>query len=324
MSAARTPDRPAGVVLHIGLPKTGSTAVQNWGRANRRALAADGVFVLPAVMEAHRLAVECIDDEKRLQSQDVANIRALPFAAASEALLAGLKGAGVRSACVSSEYFYLAEPARVAELFAGLGVPVARVLCFVRRQDDLMASGYNQDVKGMGSSRPFVAPGYRRGYDWCALRDDWQAAFPAAHIVLHNFDFHRARGTLVDVYARAIGAGSVHAAPKTDNTNESLGAELLEIVRVANAEGLPQLARLAVEAQQGGLGGTPFAFAAPLRRAILEAYAESNARLAEDDPDGEFADFASAGRAREGIDLTGIFPERFALRFMAWLGERRG
>lgn len=325
-SETRTEPRASGVdnvVLHIGLPKTGSTALQNWARANSGRLATEGIFVLPTVMEAHRLAVECITNEMRLQAPDILNIKSLSFDAARRALIDGASREGVGASVVSSEYFFVADPARVAAMFTGMGVSVARVVCFVRRQDDLLASGYNQDIKALGYARAFVPPAYLRIYDWGALREDWQRAFPAAEIVLHNFDHHRMHDTLIDQFARDIGAASTHQVPATRTTNESLCAELLEIVRVANAAGLPEIARLAVAAQDAGLTGTPFAFAESVRQAILESYREANARIAAADPQGEFADFARDAGARHGADMTGVFPAEFALKLMAWQMSKR-
>lgn len=327
-SETRAAPRASGVdniVLHIGLPKTGSTALQNWARANSNPLATEGIFVLPTVLEAHRLAVECITNEKRLQAPDILNIKSLSFDAARRALIEGASREGVRASVVSSEYFFVADPARVAAMFAGMGVGVSRVVCFVRRQDDLLASGYNQDIKALGHARAFVPPpAYLRIYDWCALREDWQRAFPGADIVLNNFDHHRMHDTLIDVFARNIGATSTHQVPALRQANESLCAELLEIVRVANAAGLFEIARLAVAAQDAGLTGTPFAFAEPVRQAILESYRESNTRIAAADPQGEFADFACDARARHGADMTGVFPVEFALKLMAWQMSNRG
>lgn len=310
------------VLLHIGLPKTGSTAIQNWARANRVALAAEGIFVLPPVMEAHRLAVECITNERRLRAPDIANICSLAYEDALVALIQGASAPGVRLSFVSSEYFFPGDPQRAAAMFRNAGLTVTKVLCFVRRQDDLLASGYNQDVKGLGHAKPFVAPGYLRMYDWGALREDWQAAFPEARIVLRNFDHQRKRGTLIGALASDMGATSSHQQPATLTTNESLCAELLEIVRTANAAGVAGIFELAVEAQESGLTGIPFAFDPTVREALLAAYAASNALIAEGDPHGEFADFALGGGARRGADLTGNFPAEFAVRFMGWLAAR--
>ena len=160
------------VVLHIGLPKTGTTAIQNWTHANRNSLAAEGIFALPTILEAQRLAVECITDEARLQAPDILHSKSLSFDVARRTLIEGASREGVRASVVSSEYFFIADPTRVAAMFAGIGVGVSRVVCFVRRQDDLLASGYNQDIKGLGYALAFVPPAYLRIYDWGALRED--------------------------------------------------------------------------------------------------------------------------------------------------------
>lgn len=307
------------VVLHIGQPKTGTTLLQNWALANSAALASEGIFVLPSELEAHRLAVNCITESSRLQMPDIPPIHALPFDSACGTLLEGASRVGVHTTLVSSEYFSIVDPSDVATMFAGMGVSVTRVICFVRRQDDLLASGYNQDVKALGYSAPFCPPTtWLRAYDWSSLRDDWQRAFPKAQIILRNFDHHRNHGTLVEAFVQDIGATSTYELPAIPTVNERLCAELLDIVRRANAAGLPEIAHLAIKAQASGLMGTPFALSERERRSILRLYRASNSRLAKEDPRGEFGDFAHDRDKHPGLNMTGTFPAEFALKLLAW------
>lgn len=307
------------VILHIGLPKTGTTTLQNWSQLNSAALAAEGIFALPNILEGCRLAAQCITNPKRLEQPDIPHIKSLPFDHARRALIEGASREGVHTSMVTSEYFFVADPVQVAKMFAEMDLKVTRVICFVRRQDDLLASGYNQDVKALGRADIYSPPSvYTPHYDWCIVRKNWQHVFPNAEITLHNFDYHRQHGTLIDIFARDIGASSTYKLPNSPTTNESLSAELLEIVRAANAIGLPQIAKLATAAQDAGLVGTPFALNDIDRQTILNNYRDSNARLATEDPLGEFVDFARDADARPGINLTGSFPVEFALKLMAW------
>lgn len=306
------------VILHIGLPKTGTTTLQFWARDNDNALAAEGIFVFP-LQKCHRLAVECITDEDRLNISDIPPLKSIPFETARNTLIDGASSPAIHTTVVSSEYFSITDPSRVAEIFSEIGVNISRIICFIRRQDDFVVSGYNQSVKGTGNSDILSLPkNYLPMFDWIAMKATWQRVFPKADIVLHNFDHHRENGTLIEVFSRDIGASSTHTLPKTKTTNDSLCAELLEIVRVANAIGLPEIARLAIAAQEGGLTGTPFGPAESERQSMLANYRDSNARLAAENPSDEFADFARGADSRPGINLTGSFPVEFALKLMAW------
>ncbi len=67
-------------IVHIGLPKTGTTAVQYWLSENAAALGDIGLFAFPDFVKGHRLAVAAIDNQDRLEWPDIPPIMAYDFA----------------------------------------------------------------------------------------------------------------------------------------------------------------------------------------------------------------------------------------------------
>src|SRR5689334_15390563 len=135
------------IALHIGVPKTASSYIQSWLRQNQRRLAEHGVAVPSMPIHAHRLAVEHLTGPPWDSRADVLEIRKTSL---EEAYRGFVKAAGANPTgltIISSEYFYYADPARLARIMRQQFGPDIDVVVFVRSQCGLALSGYNQDVK---------------------------------------------------------------------------------------------------------------------------------------------------------------------------------
>lgn len=305
------------VTLHIGLPKTGSSAIQNWGVQNADALATLGICFLPSVMEGHRIAAEFVADPVRANDEDVLAIKnALDLSHVERTLAEVSDKAIAQSVVISSEYFYISNQFDVATYFNRLGLNVVKIIAFVRRQDHLLASGYNQDVKALKRFSTFEVLGYEEAYDYFLLAQTWQRSFPKAEIQLHNFDRLARLDSVVSTFARDIGAAELNAEDhsKSLHVNDSLCAEMVEIVRVANSLGLYDIARLAAETP-GTIPGHKFSFNSKTATTILKIYKAGNQRLA-DIYGEEFQELCEPVSEADGVDFTGNFPVEYALRLL--------
>jgi hypothetical protein len=175
------------------------------------------------------------------------------------------------------------------------------VICFLRRQDILLAKGYSQEVKALGRSDVIQGVAYAKELDWHRLYCCWESAFPKAKLKMYNYG----RRALLETFKAAAGISA-----ETDDevgerhANRSLNAEMTEVARVLNARGQPSISDKLITLQER-VGGPPFGFAAHVVERLEAIYLPSNRALAARFPDGEFDDLACPGWQPTGIDLSG-------------------
>jgi hypothetical protein len=130
------------ILIHIGPPKTGSSALETWLVNNRKALLGNG-FYYPnhhtdtnSVSSGNVLSLFSSDNEGELSfCRDKADL-----------LLADFERSGVQTLLLSSENFYL----HLDTL--NRAFPEAIFVGYIRNPLDIMESGYNQTIKRHGNS----------------------------------------------------------------------------------------------------------------------------------------------------------------------------
>lgn len=280
------------VVLHIGMPKTGSSFLQEWLVAN-----SESAPNLPMVKGAHRLAIECCDQERFPGREDFAtNSDHISMDQVADAL-ASLKARNPKRIVISSEYFHLARPHDIRDKFDELGLRVEKIICLVRRQDRMIASGYAQDIKALGREEPLVfSPGgYTEWYDWLKIMRDFDIAFPLAKFVPLEFDHLRETNGLLPRWKKEIGCAEEtrDAEISRRNINPSLPGDLVEVCRVGNAYGM-DLNDFALKAAKEGVLTSQYVLPRDLQEIVRRGFAHLNDKfVAElDDPTG-FEDYTS-------------------------------
>jgi len=228
------------IYLHIGRGKTGTTALQKFLSDSREVLRAAGVDYLLAGDRGRgvghqEFAKSFITDMPSfmIPSRDPAGIRTTTAAeicaSPADAIL------------ISSENFPLANLDILRDWFEALPVPTRiKVIFFVRSQDELAESEYNQMVKLKREARPF--PDYAaalEGADYDVECAAWAARFGAENIIARIYD-----GAAQDVIARFLSClpGLTIAPPGPDAdpvptayANRSLGARALLTARMLNS-----------------------------------------------------------------------------------------
>ena len=280
-------------VLHIGAPKTGSTALENFLLSNRDKLAECGWEYPEATVRGyghHDLAY--------LVSGSYPDW-ALPQKKTFNELLEQLSEATADHANVilSSEIFFMySNPADVANMCEELGYNTAdvRVVLYIRRQDDAHLSWYNQRVKAQGYDKTIAASvddsfGL---WDYARKIQPWQDVFGTDNIVLRIFDKEELVGG--DVRSDFL---TILNVPVTDfqqpatEINTRLCRDILEFQRLINK--LPmepvqkrqfreQLMSLSRAAEKTGLFDDTPLLDIQARRRILASYAKSNETIARE------------------------------------------
>lgn len=206
--------------LHIGSPKTGSSSIQDFLFANRGTLSQYGLALLtpgPQQPSANRLAGAIGARNKH----DPAEVAKHCFAHA--------KNGAPGDAGLSSEEFYLEDPARIAKV---LSPHIAehdaevQIVLYLRRQDLFIDSFYSQRRKTgrfRGSLQDFILRFAPREMNYVAMIDLWRSAFPGAKIHLRRFERPRfPEGDIVNDFMQVIGHADLTPAcerPETLNTS---------------------------------------------------------------------------------------------------------
>jgi hypothetical protein len=261
------------LIIHIGYQKTGSKALQRFF-AHEPGRRADGALYYPV---AGREA----GWHKPIRDELVAGGDAALHAAVAEA-----EASGCAHAVLSFEGFSTMPAAAVRAMRAVTGP--ARIVMFLRRQDDLVNSMLNQLVMAHRTSYEWIEEyestlaDYDPLLDYRALLQVWADSFGEDALVplLYAKDEDAAVR-----FGRAVGIDVAPAAPTATNPNPALDAEsyrvLRELKRGADDAALPALVdqaharlreRFVDTFRQPGISLVD----APTRAAILANYRDSN------------------------------------------------
>ena len=202
------------LMLHIGLPKTGTTSIQRALASRRRALAATCIYYPISTgggvgQMLHRVGLA--DDKMSRRAQETvqafrdaltAEIRALPESMGTVVLSAEHCSLQLRDA---------ARIGRLRDFLAPLFTDV-QVALYLRRQDLHAASLYAQGLRRGQLAPPdlnAVASEYEGLYDYASLIELWQHAFGEASTTPRIFELaHLLNGDVVDDFFTLFGAAA--------------------------------------------------------------------------------------------------------------------
>lgn len=166
MSGPSQTGRPRRVIVHIGMPKTGTTTIQSWLYANVRALADQGIYVnrlpltrarafehvevgicqfdragalLPNKRMRYVFGIKTLEDQARVAARYTEKFAAAMGKARAETVILSAEDIGLATKT----------PEQAAALGDWLGqfFDEVRILVYVRRQEELLASSYSQILK---------------------------------------------------------------------------------------------------------------------------------------------------------------------------------
>lgn len=135
------------IILHIGIHKTGTSAIQQFLSTNSALLEAQGIFypLLRKEWNNHNPLAWCLMDPK-YAPPNAQYYKKYGAEEQWETLLDRISENACHTVLLSGEDFALVrDPARLTDLLNGFD---PRIILYLRRQDQLLQSIYNQDVKG--------------------------------------------------------------------------------------------------------------------------------------------------------------------------------
>ncbi len=222
------------LILHIGMGKTGTTALQESFWQNRKTLESAGVLYpsLGSVASAHHLispyAPPVLDGNgwTFLKPEDWA-----PKLAAS----------GAKRILMSSELIAWASADVAAQFIAALRQYFEVKICiYLRRQDNIIMAGYNQQVKSGSQIKPIglILKRLIETFDYSTTLTHWEAAVGAANMIVRPYE--RAQfinGDLIDDFILGVLGIAVPEGFKKlpkENSNPRFSHIALEYKRLIN------------------------------------------------------------------------------------------
>lgn len=283
-------------ILHIGLPKTGSTYLQRWLALNHVALGKIGLAVdsSPDFGHAFKRQFETFMETQRLPAQRFE----VPGSSRGKAGLQTL---------ISSEMFWQYRAQDVKRYFELRDLEISKVVMFLRRQDRLAASLYNQGIKAEGATHSFDHQGYQ--LDHLSLWTEWSEAFGSDKVVVLDYDRCANGEKVEEIFLSALGF------PLLDNglvpagavsTNPSPDAATVEIMRPMNLRGHPPANLPLKQYVLDRLSrGRPYGISQSKVTELEEISLNSNRALVQRLGGEGFQALTSAGWQAEGVDLEG-------------------
>lgn len=274
------------IIVHIGMAKTGSTAIQY------------ALFEARERLRAQGIAYAATDRERDLDERHLKHGHLCTVAWKGQAgdidreradVLAQLAEPGVHTLVISSEG--LSGPGRrAAEFFKPLAaVHDVHAVCYLRRQDLFIESYFNQIVKrdrDEACPRDIVAfagsPSIRRRIQYHTMLGRWREA----GIRLSVFDHAQvvAGGNLVAHFAAAAGLEGAELENQRRNPSPDMRA-ILAVCALQQAGERPDAREVLLAAERlNGEAGPPLKhlLGRRLREAVLAECHEGNRRLARD------------------------------------------
>lgn len=234
--------------IHIGAHKTGTSAIQKFLSINRNVLKKGG-FLYPGGGPAHH---DMVHDFLTLSADE---IRKNPNLVTSR-YFTEIRGSRAETVILSSEEFENLNSG-IASLREYL-IPEfsVKVIFYVRRQDEMIESLYNQRIKSpkIHSGMKFAdffsqlmnpAEQYRSGNKSIPARNDrldyyslllpWKNAFGMENILVRCYEQEQLSQGLYEDFMNAIGCGfdRRYRVP-SERVNASLPLDHLEIIRICN------------------------------------------------------------------------------------------
>ena len=232
-------------VLHIGLEKTGTTAIQSALRQSRKQLEAQGYLYSRAAGAQNHIGISVYgeDDSKvddiriALEVFEPGQVRGFRQKFKRD-IIEECESSDAHTVIFSNEHCHSRlttpqEVSRIAELFSEIFAHT-KIIVYLRRQDQIATSLYSTAVKfGETSSDILLREKARMSYyDYNSVVARWVGAFGLSNMYVRLYDSHMFyNGSLIADFCRVSGIPEITERPRV---NESLLPEFQELLRQIN------------------------------------------------------------------------------------------
>ena len=226
------------IYLHIGIGKTGTLSIQNFLAANYELLLSAGINYLGTGRMHHNFAKSFITNIPHYMEAP-ANIETT-----HESILNAISQCDEDVILISSENFPSADPCLVRSFFNEVrGIYNFKIILFVRTQDELIESEYNQLVKVRAEKRTLSEYSDSDFYgDFMKLASDWEQVFGRDNLIcrIYNGANFNALTDFLNCLSIPINIDIYDSGKSAPVTNSSLGFAALTTKRLLNILQPPQ------------------------------------------------------------------------------------
>lgn len=278
--------------LHIGAPKTGSTALQNFLYENRKQLADQG-WKYPDVslrgFGHHDLAFLVAGGYPEW---------AIPQERSLIELTDKLHTAvvGCSQIILSSENFYLfPNPKKIAEILHHAGFPpeTVKIVVYVRRQDEAHTSWYNQVIKaqGYGGTISQCIQENLDNWNYQLQLEKWAQIFGSSNIIVRPYEKEKlADGDVRKDFLKILEIPQSNLIMPDKMVNTKLNRDILDFQRIINQLPLSskekrsfhkELIELTLCSEKTNIFDDKPLLSSEQRKEIILQYSESNRSVAQ-------------------------------------------
>jgi hypothetical protein len=291
-------------IIHIGMQKTGSTAIQQYLHLNRDELAAAGVLfprglgrlnqqTLPLIGKGNE-SISALHRKMKLTNKQsaVTHVRR-----ASRRVRQQIRALRPRTLVLSSEQLSaeVRSPDDISRFAAWVrnydSTPT--IVVYLRRQDLWLLSRYSMQIL-YGATHSFEVPdtaatGPGTLFDYRGLVDSWSGEFGKENIVVRVFEREQlVGGDVVLDFMDVIGESALGSLPHPGHPNTSLDASGIEFMRLFNQHvphmldngPNPMRRRLIPAMETLPKSGKSWTLPADLARDFVARFSEGNAEIA--------------------------------------------
>ncbi|MEP0177295.1 MAG: hypothetical protein ABJH28_03450 [Paraglaciecola sp.] len=219
------------IVIHVGPPKTGTSAIQNWFASNREELMVRGLYYPPHNLDPNGISSGHLRNICDVSTQEVGKgpLQVTMNCEKILQLINDFKKTDAHTLFLSSEYF-------CQHLFAIKKiVPEAIFLAYIRNPIELLESNYNQGIKRNGFTHK-LNPETFKCFPHVSQLTSYRTSITDDSLKVRYFDSHlnRSSSLICDVldFLNIDGFSIVDSSPY--RINSSYNFEALEIKRWFN------------------------------------------------------------------------------------------
>ena len=187
------------IFLHIGFPKTGTSAIQKFLSTNKKTFENAGVLYPNSGLTEYAGHVGLAR---------AAQMKALkPF----EILMSEIESSPCQTVVISSEYFFMLEPKKIEFLCEQLSEYKVVIIVYLRRQDRRIESGYLQvlrdiDFRFTGNIDDYISflKKHPRRTDYFTFLESWSKVFSMDAMRVRVYEEHKGGKRLVSSFLDTV------------------------------------------------------------------------------------------------------------------------
>lgn len=227
-------------IIHIGAPKTGSTALQRFLSDNLAPLVQDGFLYPSSFMRGgghHDLAFFCHGGYPEWATPDSESLES-----SFDRLKLEISNSPLDVILSSENFYWLCSPDTVARRLneIGLSPQHTTVVVYLRRQEEVIPSWYSQAVKALGYSgtpEQHMAE-HCELWDYPARLAPWAANFGSKNILVRPY---AENANICRDFISALGLQAMNYRFDSERINPHLNRDILEFQRLLNQLPLPTI-----------------------------------------------------------------------------------